>query len=119
MTVGGPDFRQTWLWRRAFLSQRSDCSTDEQELLKTQYLSMRERASQLVSQIAADLPGMTVHDISHLDALWDTASLVAEGAVNVTPAESFVLGASILLHDAAMSLAAYPGGVTEIKNTVA
>ncbi|MFH0792540.1 MAG: ATP-binding protein, partial [bacterium] len=62
---------------------------------------------------------MTVHDISHLDALWDTASSVAEGAVNVNPAEAFVLGASILLHDAAMSLAAYPGGLAEVRTTVA
>ena len=119
MTVSGPDFRQTWLWRQAFLSPRSDCPTDEQKFFQTQYLSIRERAAQLVSRIAADLPGMTVHDISHLDALWDTASSVAEGAVNVNPVESFVLGTSILLHDAAMSLAAYPGGVTEIRTTVA
>jgi hypothetical protein len=62
---------------------------------------------------------MTVHDISHLDALWDTTSSVAEGAVNVNPAEAFVLGASILLHDAAMSLAAYPGGVAEVRTTIA
>ncbi len=83
-----------------------------------QYLSIRERAAQLVSRIAVDLPGMTVHDISHLDALWDTASSVAEGAINVNPAEAFVLGASILLHDAAMSLAAYPGGLAEVRTTV-
>jgi hypothetical protein len=62
---------------------------------------------------------MTVHDISHLDALWDTASAVAEGAVNINPAEAFVLGAGILLHDAAMSLAAYPGGLAEVKTTMA
>ena len=54
-----------------------------------------------------------------LDALWDAASSVAEGAVNVNPAEAFVLGASILLHDAAMSLAAYPGGLAEVRTTVA
>lgn len=119
MTVSGPDFRQTWLWRQAFQTPRSDSTTEEQEFFRTQYLSIRERAAQLVSRIAADLPGMTVHDISHLDALWDTASSVAEGAVNVNPAEAFVLGASILLHDAAMSLAAYPGGLTEVKTTVA
>jgi hypothetical protein len=82
-------------------------------------LSIRERAAQLVSRIAVDLPGMTVHDISHLDALWDTASSVAEGAINVNPAEAFVLGASILLHDAAMSLAAYPGGLADVRATVA
>jgi len=62
---------------------------------------------------------MTVHDVSHLDALWDTASSVAEGAVNVNPAEAFVLGASILLHDSAMSLAAYPGGLAEVRTTIA
>jgi signal transduction histidine kinase len=119
MTVSGPDFRQTWLWRQAFQTPRSDSTTEEQEFFRTQYLSIRERAAQLVSRIAVDLPGMTVHDISHLDALWDTASSVAEGAINVNPAEAFVLGASILLHDAAMSLAAYPSGLAEVRATVA
>jgi hypothetical protein len=119
MTVSGPDFRQTWLWRQAFQTPRSDSTTEEQGFCRTQYLSIRERAAQLVSRIAVDLPGMTVHDISHLDALWDTASSVAEGAINVNPAEAFVLGASILLHDAAMSLAAYPGGLAEVRTTVA
>lgn len=119
MISSGPDFRQTWLWRQAFLTPRSDSTTEEQEFFRTQYLSIRERAAQLVSRIAVDFPGMTVHDISHLDALWDTASSVAEGAVNVNPAEAFVLGGSILLHDAAMSLAAYPGGLAEVMKTVA
>ena len=119
MTVSGPDFRQTWLWRQAFLTPRSDSTTEEQEFFKTQYLSIRERATHLVSRIPVDSPGLTVHDISHLDALWDTASSVAEGAVDVNPAEAFVLGASILLHDAAMSLAAYPGGLPEVRTTIA
>ena len=119
MTLSGSDFQQTWLWQQAFLSQRSDCTKDEQEFFRQQYLSIRDRAAQLVSRISTDLPEMTVHDISHLDALWGTASLVTEGAVNVNPVESFVLGASILLHDAGMSLAAYPGGIMEIRATVA
>lgn len=119
MTISGPDFRKTWIWRQAFQTPRSDSTTDEQEFFRIQYLSIRERAAQLVSRIAGDLPEMTVHDISHLDALWDAASSVAEGAVNVNPAEAFVFGASILLHDAAMSLAAYPGGLAEIRTTVA
>jgi len=119
MTVAGPDFRQTWLWRQAFLTPRSDSTTDEQDFFRTQYLSARDRAAQLVSRIATDVPGLTVHDISHLDALWDTASSVAEGAVSVNPAEAFVFGASILLHDAAMSLAAYPGGLAEVTATIA
>lgn len=119
MTVSGPDFRQTWLWRQAFETPRSHSTTEEQEFFRVQYLSIRERAAQLVSRIAVDLPEITVHDIDHLDALWDTSSLIAEGAVSVNSAEAFVLGASILLHDAAMSLAAYPGGLGEVRKTVA
>jgi hypothetical protein len=119
MSASGPEFRQTGLWRQAFQTPRSDSTIEEQEFFRTQYLSIRERAAQLVSRIAGDLPGMTVHDVSHLDALWDTASSVAEGYITVNPAEAFVLGASILLHDAAMSLAAYPGGLAEVKTTIA
>jgi hypothetical protein len=119
MTTSGPDFRQTWLWRQAFTNPRSDSAVWEQEFFRTQYLSVRDRATHLVSRISVDLLGMTVHDLSHLDALWDTASDVAEGAININPAEAFVLGASILLHDAAMSLAAYPGGLAQVQTTVA
>lgn len=119
MTFLGPDFSQTWLWQKAFEASRLDSTTEEQKFFRTQYLSIRERAAQLVSRIGADLPGMTVHDISHLDALWDTASLVAADVVDINPAEAFVLGASILLHDAAMSLAAYPRGLEQVQATLA
>lgn len=119
MTTSGPDFRQTWIWRQAFETPRPDSTTDEQQYFRTEYLSIRDRSAQLVSRITVDIPDLTVHDISHLDALWDTASAVAEGAVNVNPAEAFVLGCSILLHDAAMSLAAYPGGLSDVKETTA
>jgi hypothetical protein len=118
MTESGSNFRQSWLWRQSFGTQRSDSTPEEQEFFKTQYISIRERAALLVSRIAVDLPGMTVHDISHLDALWETASSVAEGAIPVNPAEAFVLGASILLHDAAMSLSAFPGGLVQVRATV-
>ena len=115
MMSAGPDFRNTWLWRHAFECDRSDSSTDEQVLFREQYLLIRARATHLTSQIAAALPEMTVHDISHSDALWDTASVVAEGAMSVNPPEAFVLGASMLLHDAAMSIAAYPRGIDDVK----
>jgi len=115
----GLDFRQTWLWNQAFVNPRGDSSTEEQEFFRGQFLAMRSKVEQLVNRIAVDMPGMTVHDITHLDALWETASLVADGAVTVNPPEAFVLGASILLHDSAMSLAAYPGGVDDLKETLA
>ena len=72
----------------------------------------------LVAQIANSIPGLTVHDLSHLDSLWDTASLATDGAISINPAEAFVFGASVLIHDSAMTLAAYPHGLDDLKKTV-
>ena len=80
-------------------------------------LSIRGRAEHLVSLIPHDIPGLTVHDITHLDALWETASLIAGDNYPLNPAEAFVFGAAVLLHDSAMSLAAYPGGLDEVRAT--
>lgn len=113
------DFRQTWLWRHAFVNPVANVTAAEQEYFRERFLAMRDKAGVLVSHIAAAMPGLTVHDLTHLDALWDTASLVAEGALTVSPAEAFVFGASVLLHDSAMSLAAYPNGLSQLKDTIA
>lgn len=78
---------------------------------------MRDKIAHLVSLISSDIPGLTLHDITHLDSLWDTASIIAEGAISLNPAEGFVFGASVYLHDAALTVAAYPGGLNEITNT--
>ena len=117
MTVSGSDFCQTRLWQEAFEEPREGSTADEQEYFRSQYQLVREQVTHLVSRISADMPGLTVHDIEHLDALWEIASLVTEDTVNLNPAEAFVLGTSILLHDAAMSVAAYPNGLPAIKET--
>ncbi|MGA9567248.1 MAG: ATP-binding protein, partial [Candidatus Korobacteraceae bacterium] len=57
----------------------------------------------------------TDHSISHIDALWDTASLVCGDDFPLNPAEAFVLGGSFLLHDVGMGLASYQGGVAAIE----
>lgn len=113
------DFRLTWLWRHAFVNPLPDITAAEQEFFRDRYLAMRDKAAVLVSQIASAMPGLTVHDLTHLDALWETASLVSEGAITISPAEAFVFGASVLLHDSAMSLAAYPQGLGQLKQTIA
>jgi len=118
MPIAHPDFRQTWLWQHAFVKQRPDATIDEQEFFRDQFLHMREKVAHLVARIRAEIPGLTVHDLTHLDALWETASLVAEGSISLSPPEGFVLGASILLHDSAMTVAAYSGGIEEIKQTI-
>jgi hypothetical protein len=110
-------YKDTNLWRRAFEQPRSDSNADEQKFFQTQYQLLREKASQLVACIEADNPGLTVHDITHLDALWEMASLLAGDNFDLTPPEAFVFGAAILLHDAGMTLAAYPNRVEDLKRT--
>ena len=83
--------------------------------LRTAFAQMRRRAAHLVSEIPQNLAHYTVHDVSHLDALWETASVVAGEHYRLNPMEAFVLGGAILVHDAGMSLAAYPGGLEELR----
>jgi hypothetical protein len=64
----------------------------------------------LAEEIRKDLPDLTVHDVSHLDSLWEVASLVTGDNYSINPAEAYVLGGAFLLHDLAMSVAATPGG---------
>lgn len=108
-------FKHTALWRAAFEEARSDATPNEQARLAGCYEAMRQRASTLVAKIASDLPHMTVHDVTHLDALWDMASIAASDNFNLNPAEAFVFGGAILLHDAAMTLATFSGGLAELR----
>lgn len=66
-------------------------------------------------EIRKDLPAPTVHDVTHMDALWEVASVVVGEKVSFTPTEAFVLGGAILLHDLAMSVAATEGGMKTIR----
>ncbi len=108
-------FKHTAIWKAAFEASRTDATPEEQARLAGCYDAMRTRASMLVAKIASDLPHMTVHDVTHLDALWEMAAIAAGENVELNPAEAFVFGGAILLHDAAMTLAAFPGGIAELR----
>ncbi|MFH8764680.1 hypothetical protein [Streptomyces althioticus] len=68
---------------------------------------MEERAGQLANETARDLPDFTQHDITHTYALWEIANHIAGPELRLNPAEAFVFGGAILVHDLAMSRAAY------------
>jgi len=113
-----PSFEQTSLWQAAFVDPYPRVSSNEQAFFKHSYLEMRDRASALVTRISADMPTMTVHDVTHLDALWRTASLATGPNILLSPAEAFVFGGAVLLHDSAMSLAAYDGGLESLSKSL-
>lgn len=83
--------------------------------LSSELEGFRSRANDLVGLIHVALPNLTVHDVTHLDALWRVASLLAGENYPLNPLEAFVLGGAILLHDSALSFEAYEGGLSGIR----
>lgn len=109
-------YQKSPLWQKAF-HQDADNLGSQRNLITAAFAGFRQRVALLVQQIHKDMPSLTVHDISHIDALWWTASEIAGPDYPLNPAEAFVLGGAFLLHDAAHCLAAYPGGVAELQKT--
>lgn len=104
------------LWRNTLAVQpEPDPHRTIRAHLRDAFLGIRERASHIAAEIARDLPDYTVHDITHLDALWEMADIVIAPNDVLTPPEAFVLGCSFLVHDLGMGLAAYPDGEADLR----
>jgi Histidine kinase-, DNA gyrase B-, and HSP90-like ATPase len=99
------------LWLSAFGTPADHAPHDAfVERMKSSFRSMRYRASEIAQQIAPEQVGLTNHDVKHLDALWHLASKLNDNTnVPLNPAEVFVLGGSILVHDLAHCTAAFGG----------
>ncbi|WP_370675222.1 ATP-binding protein [Pleomorphomonas sp. PLEO] len=86
--------------------------------LIVEYRIFWQNACKLSAQIARTLPSLTLHDEKHFFSLWQRADVIAGPNYLITPLEAFVFGSAILLHDAANSVAAFPGGLSEIQANV-
>jgi hypothetical protein len=114
-----PAFQKSHLWQRTLGEQWGlDDAADARKRLRGAFERFRDRAADVANEIKRDLPDFTDHDIGHLDALWGTADLVAGQDYPITPIEAFVLGSAFLIHDLGLGLAAYPGGLEELKRHV-
>ena len=110
------DFTHTKLWQITLAPQgHDDSEAITRERLRTTYLRFRGRVELLAGEIARDLPDYTIHDVTHLDALWELADLITGSDFPLTPAEAFVLGGAFLIHDLGMGLAAYPNGIEDLN----
>jgi hypothetical protein len=94
-----------------------DEAPEARDALRASMAQIRRDADHLATRIGIDLPEFTVHDGSHLDALWPLIDLIAPGELTVTPTETWTLGVSIVLHDLGLAVAAYPGGRDELRQT--
>ena len=70
-TAPGPTSR---LWREAMLPTVDDAVRAR---LAASLASTRQTADAIAASIASDLPEFTVHDGTHLDALWPLMDLIA------------------------------------------
>lgn len=111
------DYERTRLWSNALSAGGDALDRAAKERLRTAYRQFWSNAVTLSRQIQRDLPNLTLHDESHFEALWGRADQIAGPSYALTPLEVFVLGGAILLHDAANSVAAFPGGLREIHGT--
>ena len=105
---------QSPLWRRTFSKSLADPRVSR---LVTSLRNARERVAHLTSRIVASLPGLTLHDSSHLDALWGVASTIAGDDYVLNPLEGYLFGTAVLLHDAALCHEAYSGGQESVRAT--
>lgn len=101
---------RTGIWQRTLAYQEGDIDSLSKGRLRNAFIMFRERAEILSKEISRDLPEFTVHDITHIDALWELADLIIGPEYPLTPSEAFVLGGAFLIHDLGMGLAAYPEG---------
>ena len=76
------DYEQTSLWQAAF-SKKSDNLDSQREKLSRAYEDFRERVALLLTQIQRELPALTLHDITHIDALWRVASEIGPSSFRV------------------------------------
>lgn len=112
-------FENTRLWVKSLGQRDENAGVDDPhaKLLAT-YSTFRDRAGHLTSKIAAALPNLTIHDVTHLDALWETADVITGPDYPLNPMEGFVLGGAFLLHDAALCFEAFEGGQLGLRSAV-
>jgi hypothetical protein len=110
-------FENTKIWQKTLGKQlEPDTYDKERNQLRVEFEKFRDNSKILAGEIAISMPEFTVHDISHIDALWETANLLLGDSYELNPAEAFVLGGAFLIHDLGMGLAAFPNGIEAIKN---
>lgn len=103
------------LWQRSFSDEGTN--TDVSRLVNS-LRQIRRNAEILTSRIAGSLPELTIHDISHLDALWEVADTVAGSDFPLNPIEAYVFGTAVMLHDAGLCFEAYSGGRDALRDTL-
>ena len=104
------------IWQNTLGQSANTDSMEALERLRTAFINFRLNAGHIANEIRRDLPQLTLHNLTHIDALWETASTITGEDFFLTPTEGFVLGGAFLLHDLGMALPSVDGGIAALKN---
>lgn len=107
-------YENSKIWQRVMTDNGEHDA--EKERLRVAFDVAHKNAAILAGEINRFLPEFTVHDITHIDALWTMTDIFLSEEYPLNPAEVFVLGVSFLIHDLGMGLAAYAGGIEGLRN---
>lgn len=109
---------ETSLWKKTLADQDTeDVNREFREHLRDTFRQFRCRAAVLAENVSTSLPDYTIHDISHIDLLWQVADELCGSEYPLNPPEAFILGGAFLLHDLGLALVSYPAGLIGLKET--
>lgn len=105
-------YENTSLWKNTL------GSVDENvEPLRDSFIKSRKNAEILLDKIRIDFPELTIHDITHVDSLWNVADTIIGENYPINPLEGYILGIAFLIHDAVLSYDAI-GGIDALRETI-
>jgi hypothetical protein len=61
------DYKDCSLWETAFSANEPDRHKSQREYFRQQFELLRQKVTYLVQQIPKDIPGLSIHDITHFD----------------------------------------------------
>ncbi len=106
-------FQSTKSWKKT-LGKKTKVLQPQIDILSSAFISFRSKAEEIVALLPQNLKELTIHDMRHIDALWQTCDIIGGDDLLSNPLEGFVLGGAFLLHDLGLALASYPGGIKEL-----
>src|SRR3569832_2417366 len=84
-----PQIEKTSLWANSLGSIHPDLETEKKRAhLRSVLQRFRDHVATLTSIIKGQFPQLTIHDVTHLDALWETADLIAGPGGPLGPGEA-------------------------------
>ena len=86
------DFTASLLWKHTLVERLNDTMSGERNRLRSSYLTFRERAGELATEIGVTLPRLTKHDLSHIDALSELSSELVRDELSAIECKQTVLG---------------------------